>query len=39
MANLGAGVPVDVFSEQEALAFLAERTGWLMTGGRPDGGG
>ena len=27
MANLGAGVPVDVFSEQEALAFLAERTG------------
>ena len=27
MANLGAGVPVDVFSEPEALAFLAERTG------------
>ena len=27
MANLGAGVPVDVFSEAEALAFLAERTG------------
>jgi tetratricopeptide (TPR) repeat protein len=27
MANLGAAVPVDVFSEQEALAFLAERTG------------
>ena len=27
MANLGAGVPVDVFTEQEALAFLAERTG------------
>ena len=27
MANLGAGVPVDVFTEPEALAFLAERTG------------
>ena len=27
MANLGATVPVDVFSPQEALAFLAERTG------------
>ena len=27
MANLGAGVPVDVFTEDEALAFLAERTG------------
>jgi hypothetical protein len=27
MANLGAGVPVDVFSEPEAVAFLAERTG------------
>lgn len=27
MANLGASVPVDVFSESEALAFLAERTG------------
>jgi hypothetical protein len=27
MANLGAGVPVDVFSEPEALAFLAARTG------------
>ena len=27
MANLGVGVPVDVFSEAEALAFLAERTG------------
>ena len=27
MANLGAGVPVDVFTEAEALAFLAERTG------------
>jgi hypothetical protein len=27
VANLGAAVPVDVFSESEALAFLAERTG------------
>ena len=27
VANLGAGVPVDVFSEPEALAILAERTG------------
>ena len=27
MANLGSGVPVDVFSEQEALKFLAARTG------------
>jgi hypothetical protein len=26
MANLGAGVPVDVFSESEALTYLAERT-------------
>jgi tetratricopeptide (TPR) repeat protein len=36
MANLGAGVPVDVFSEPEALAFLAARTGqadaaWAQT--------
>ena len=27
MANLGVSVPVDVFSEAEALAFLVERTG------------
>ena len=27
MASLGAGVPVDVFSEAEALTFLAARTG------------
>ena len=27
VANLGVSVPVDVFSEPEALAFLAERTG------------
>jgi hypothetical protein len=33
MANLGAGVPVDVFTEHEALAFLAERTGSADTAG------
>ena len=27
VAHLGAGVPVEVFTEAEALAFLAERTG------------
>ena len=27
IANLGANVPVDVFTEPEALAFLAKRTG------------
>jgi hypothetical protein len=27
VANLGVGVPVDVFAEDEALAFQAERTG------------
>jgi hypothetical protein len=27
VANLGAGVPVDVFTEPEALTFLAARTG------------
>ena len=27
VGSLGAGVPVDVFTEQEALAFLAARTG------------
>ena len=27
VASLGAGVPVDVFSEAEALTFLAARTG------------
>lgn len=27
VANLGVGVPVNVFSEPEALAFLGERTG------------
>ena len=34
MANLGAGVPVDVFTEDEALAFLAERTGSADAAGR-----
>ena len=34
VANLGVGVPVDVFSEPEALAFLAERTGLAD----PEGG-
>ena len=33
MGNLGASVPVDVFSEQEALAFLAERTGSVDANG------
>ena len=33
MANLGAGVPVDVFTKDEALAFLAERTGSADTQG------
>jgi len=27
VVNLGAGVPVDVFTEPEALTFLAARTG------------
>jgi tetratricopeptide (TPR) repeat protein len=27
MGDLGAGVPVEVFTQEEALAFLAERTG------------
>ena len=33
VAALGAGVPVDVFSEQEALTFLAARTGHADAGG------
>jgi tetratricopeptide (TPR) repeat protein len=33
VANLGAGVPVEVFTEPEALAFLAERTGQADAGG------
>jgi hypothetical protein len=33
VAGLGAGLPVDVFSPGEALAFLAERTGLADTAG------
>jgi tetratricopeptide (TPR) repeat protein len=33
VADLGAGVAVDVFTEPEALAFLAERTGSTDVGG------
>lgn len=33
VGNLGRHVPVDVFSEREALAFLAERTGLADTDG------
>ena len=33
MAQLGTAVPLDVFSEQEALSFLAERTGSADTEG------
>ncbi len=33
VALLGAGVPVDVFSEAEALTFLAARTGQADAGG------
>ena len=33
LAGLGAGVPVDVFSPDEALAFLAELTGLADTAG------
>ena len=33
VAGLGSAVPVDVFSEPEALAFLAERTGRADTKG------
>ncbi|HSS88065.1 MAG TPA: tetratricopeptide repeat protein [Streptosporangiaceae bacterium] len=33
VAGLGAGVPVDVFSPDEALAFLAARTGLADTAG------
>ena len=33
VAYLGASVPVEVFSEEEALAFLAERTGQADTAG------
>ena len=33
VADLGAGVAVDVFTQDEALAFLADRTGSSDTGG------
>jgi tetratricopeptide (TPR) repeat protein len=33
VASLGAGLPVDVFSPDEALAFLAQRTGLADTAG------
>jgi hypothetical protein len=33
MTSLGAGVAVDVFTEAEALAFLADRTGSADSGG------
>ena len=36
MTELGAGVPVDVFTEDEALAFLAERTRPADTDGARD---
>ena len=34
VADLGAGLAVDVFTEPEALAFLAQRTGRSNDGGR-----
>jgi tetratricopeptide (TPR) repeat protein len=36
VANLGAGVPVDVFTEGEALTFLAARTGQADATGAQD---
>ena len=36
VANLGAGVPVEVFTEAEALAFLAERTELADAAGARD---
>jgi len=33
VADLGAGVAVDVFTEPEALTFLADRTGSADTAG------
>ena len=35
-ANLGHAVPVDVFTEEEALAFLADRTGIAGAGTGPE---
>ena len=34
--NLGAGVPVDVFTEPEALMFLAARTGQADAAGAQE---
>ena len=39
VAYLGAGVPVDVFSEAEALTFLAARTGQADAAGARSAGG
>ena len=36
VANLGAGVPVDVFTESEALTFLAARTGQADAAGAQE---
>ena len=36
VASLGSGVPVDVFSESEALTFLAVRTGQAAAAGTQD---
>ena len=36
VANLGAGVPVDVFTEAEALTFLAARTGQADAAGAQE---
>lgn len=33
MTDLGVGIPVDVFSDEEALAFLTDRTGYTDTEG------
>ena len=38
VANLGAGVPVDVFTEGEALTFLAARTGQADAAGAAGAG-
>ena len=36
VANLGAGVPVEVFTEAEAVTFLAARTGQADAAGAVD---
>jgi hypothetical protein len=35
MANLGTAVPVDVFTEQQAMDFLGDRTGLADAAGAP----